>query len=252
MKKILAMIMMLLCCTLGYGKDNVKTIMKDKVLRVGTTGDYKPFTYLKDGEYSGYDIEVAKLIGKELGVEVEFVPTTWKTMLEDLKKGKYDIGMGGITRTVARQVEGEMTKGYLVFGKCFLVRKGQEKKYDSIEKVNKPSVKVGVNIGGTNEKFADSYLTKDIIIRYKNNLDVPVAVEKGEVDVMVTETPEAITYEKNNKKLEGASVDKPFTKSQMGYLVAKDQVHLLNTINFVLEELEVRGEIERLQKEYLR
>ncbi len=89
-------------------------------------------------------------------------------------------------------------------------------------------------------------------MRLARSMVFVIAVEKGEVDVMVTETPEAITYEKNNKKLEGASVDKPFTKSQMGYLVAKDQVHLLNTINFVLEELEVRGEIERLQKEYLR
>ncbi|UYI77512.1 MAG: transporter substrate-binding domain-containing protein [Fusobacterium varium] len=39
---------------------------------MGTTGDYKPFTYLNRDKYEGYDIEVAKLIAKELGVKVEF------------------------------------------------------------------------------------------------------------------------------------------------------------------------------------
>lgn len=251
MKKIAILILMMLICSLGYAKDRVERIVKKGILRVGTTADYKPFTYKENGEYAGYDIEVAKLLAKELGVELEIVPTTWKTMLEDLKKDKYDIAMGGITRTVKRQVEAEMSNPYLVFGKCYLVRKGDTTKYNSIEVVNNPNVRVGVNIGGTNEVFANAYLPKATIIRYKNNLDVPVAVENGEVDVMITETPEAITYEKNNPKLKGALVDTPLTKSQMGYIVKKDQIHLLNTVNFILEELELRGEIKELKGKYL-
>lgn len=251
MKKIMILILMVVLCSLGYAKDRVEEIVKRGTLRVGTTVDYKPFTYKEAEEYKGYDMEVAKLIAEELGVKLEIVPTTWKTMLEDLNKDKYDIAMGGITRTIKRQIEAEMSNPYLIFGKCYLVRKGEEAKYNSIEAVNKPEVRVGVNIGGTNEVFADTYLTKANIIRYKNNLDVPVAVENNEVDVMITETPEAITYEKNNSKLEGALVESPLTKSQMGYIVKKDEIHLLNTLNFILNELEVRGEITKLKKDYL-
>ena len=239
MKKIFISILLLLSCLSAYGKDKVEEIMKKGVIRIGTTGDYKPFTHLNGDKYEGYDIEVAKLIAKELGVKVEFVPTTWKTL-------------GGITRTVKRQVEAQMSNPYLIFGKCYLVRKGEKEKYNSIEAVNKPSVKVGVNIGGTNEIFADEHLSKATIIRYKNNLDVPVAVEKGEVDVMVTENPEAITYEKINSKLEGALTEATLTKSQMGYMVHKNQQHLLNTINFILAELEVRGTIPELKNQYLK
>lgn len=251
MKRIVILILMILTCSLGYAKDRVEEIVKKGVLRVGTTADYKPFTYKDGDKYAGYDIEVAKLLAKELGVKLEIVSTTWKTMLEDLKDNKYDIAMGGITRTVKRQVEAQMTDPYLVFGKCYLVRKGDKEKYNSIESVNNPNVRVGVNIGGTNEVFADTYLPKANIIRYKNNLDVPVAVENNDVDVMITETPEAITYEKNNPKLEGSLVDTPLTKSQMGYIVKKDQIHLLNTVNFILNELELRGEIKELKEEYL-
>lgn len=252
MKKIFISILLLLSCLTAYGKDKVEEIMKKGVIRIGTTGDYKPFTYLNGDKYEGYDIEVAKLIAKELGVKIEFVPTTWKTLISDLNEDKYDIAMGGITRTVKRQVEAQMSNPYLIFGKCYLVRKGEKEKYNSIEAVNKPSVKVGVNIGGTNEIFADEHLSRATIIRYENNLDVPVAVEKGEVDIMVTENPEAITYEKINPKLEGSLTESTLTKSQMGYMVHKDQQHLLNTINFILAELEVRGTISELKNQYLK
>lgn len=252
MKKVVILILMVVLSSLGYAKDKVEEIVEKGILRVGTTADYKPFTYKEGEEYKGYDMEVAKLLAKELGVKLEIVPTTWKTLLEDLNEEKYDIAMGGITRTIKRQIEAEMSDPYLIFGKCYLVRKGEEIKYNSIEAVNNSNVRVGVNIGGTNEIFAETYLPNANIIRYKNNLDVPVAVEKNEVDVMITETPEAITYEKNNPKLEGALVDTPLTKSQMGYVVKKDEIHLLNTVNFILSELELRGEIEKLKNEYLK
>ena len=251
MKKLLKLILIVLITSFSYGADLVDEIISRGTLRVGTTGDYKPFTYLDNGKYVGYDIAIAEQIGKELGVKVEFVPTTWKNLLDDLNSNKYDIAMGGITRTTYRQTKAEMSNPYLIFGKCFLVRKGEKGKYSSIEDVNNPKVRVGINIGGTNEKFADMYLNKAEIIRYENNLDVPLAVENGEVDVMVTETPEAIVYEKANNKLEGALVGKPLTKSQMGYLIKKDQIHLLNTVNFILEELEINGTTEKIRKMYL-
>lgn len=94
MKKILISIILLLSCLTAYGKDKVEEIMKKGVIRVGTTGDYKPFTYLNGDKYEGYDIEVANLIAKELGVKIEFVPTTWKTLISDLNEDKYDIAMG--------------------------------------------------------------------------------------------------------------------------------------------------------------
>ena len=150
MKKLLKLILIVLITSFSYGADLVDEIISRGTLRVGTTGDYKPFTYLDNGKYVGYDIAIAEQIGKELGVKVEFVPTTWKSLLDDLNSNKYDIAMGGITRTAYRQIKAEMSNPYLIFGKCFLVRKGEKGKYNSIEDVNNPKVRVGINIGGTN------------------------------------------------------------------------------------------------------
>ena len=174
--------------------DLLEDIQKKKVLTVGTTGDYKPFTYFDGNTYTGYDVDVAIHLAEQLGVEVVFVQTTWKNLVTDLKDGKYDIAMGGITRRISRQLQAEQSQGYMTFGKVFLVADGKESQYDTLQEVNLPSIKVGVNIGGTNEKFAEQFLSNATIVKYENNLDVPKAVSSGEVDVMVTETPEALYY----------------------------------------------------------
>jgi len=81
----------------------------DKVLQSGqlavcTTGDYKPYTFLReDGEYEGIDIEMARSLAKSLGANIQWVPTTWKTLMPDMIAGKCDITMGGVSVTLERQ-----------------------------------------------------------------------------------------------------------------------------------------------------
>lgn len=228
--------------------DLLDDIKEKGVLTVGTTGDYKPFTYFDGSSYSGYDVDVAKHFSEQIGVEVRFVNTTWKNLVGDLKDGKYDIAMGGITRRMSRQLAAEQSQGYMTFGKVFLVANGKEAQYDTLKEVNLPSVKVGVNIGGTNEKFAEQFLTNATIVKYENNLDVPKAVSTGKVDVMVTETPEALYYQTIDKTLQAVREENPFTKSQFGYLIPTGEQRLLNTVNFIMDEMQLKGVDKILMK----
>ena len=216
--------------------DLLDELLKKGVITVGTTADYKPFTY-KDGDhYAGTDIDVARKMAKALGVKLNIVETHWSTMIAGLNQRKFDIAMGGITRTLKRQLSVEQTQGYQTFGKCFLAAKGRGAEFDRLEKANKPSVKVGVNIGGTNEIFAKAHLPNATLVFYKNNLDVPEAVASGVVDIMITESPEARYYEEYNPKLSAVRADTPFTHSEFGYLVPKGEYRLLNVVNFMIEE----------------
>ena len=68
-------------------------ILNNGVLKVGTTGDWNPMT-MKDvanNTYTGYDIDVMTELAKDLNVEVEFVPTDWKTLVSGVTAGKYHI-----------------------------------------------------------------------------------------------------------------------------------------------------------------
>ena len=77
----------------------LENITKTKTLRVGTTGDFMPFTYKIDStdSYGGIDIEMAHDLAKSLDAKVVFIKTSWPTLMTDLKDGKFDIGMSGIT-----------------------------------------------------------------------------------------------------------------------------------------------------------
>ncbi|GLR74409.1 transporter substrate-binding domain-containing protein [Aliivibrio sifiae] len=248
MKNKLLCISMLLAASCSAHADRLNDIQESGVLRVGTTGDYKPFSSFDGKSYIGYDIDVAKHVATQLGVKLELVKTSWKNLIPDLNADKYDVAMGGITRKMQRQLHAEQTQGYMTFGKCFLVAKGKSKQFNTIDKVNTDKIHVGINIGGTNEVFADTHLQKASFTRYENNLDVPQAVATGKIDVMVTETPEALYYQATDKRLEATRCENPFTKSQFGYLVPKGEQELLNTMNFIMDEMKLKGIDEELMK----
>ena len=77
------------------------SILALRILKVGTTGDDRPSTTLDKGtgESSGLDIDLAHSLGAALGVKVAFVPTSWRSLAQDLARRSFDIAMGGISVT---------------------------------------------------------------------------------------------------------------------------------------------------------
>src|SRR6187399_3034146 len=75
------------------------------VLRVGTTGDYKPFSYRAGatGAFIGLDITLAADLAKSMGVTLQVVPTTWGTMMGDLADDRFDLAMGGVSVSLERR-----------------------------------------------------------------------------------------------------------------------------------------------------
>ena len=76
-------------------------ILARGVLRVGTAGDYLPMSYLDPATntYVGFDAELAEDLAAALGVELEYVETSWPTLMEDTLAGKFDLAICGITIT---------------------------------------------------------------------------------------------------------------------------------------------------------
>ncbi|MCQ2208477.1 MAG: transporter substrate-binding domain-containing protein, partial [Paludibacteraceae bacterium] len=121
----------------------IERIKQNGVLLVGTTGDYHPLTFLEpDGSYTGFGIEVAEAIAKELGVGIKFVPTSWPALTADVleEPQKFDLAIGGITITDKRLETMLMSKGYLANGKTILCRRNDADKFKSLEDIDKPEV----------------------------------------------------------------------------------------------------------------
>ncbi|MBQ9702588.1 MAG: transporter substrate-binding domain-containing protein [Bacteroidales bacterium] len=222
-------------------------------LLVGTTGDYRPLSY-KDpetGEYWGFGIDVAGEIAGSLGVSVSYVPTSWPTLSADVQNPElFDFAIGGITITDARLATMDMSEGYLCNGKTILCRKEDADKYQSLKDLNRPDVRVMVNPGGLNEKFARDNLPDCTLIIYEKNEEIPTKIAEGEADVMITEITEAPWYVQNDTRLAAPLLEKPFTRGQIGVLMRKGQDDLLKKVNEKIRGLKSSGELKELHEKY--
>ncbi len=259
MKKFFVIIFAL-CMFLPIGKleaGHLEDIASRGTIKIGTTGDYIPMSYLNPatGEYEGIDAELSKIIADSLGVKIEYVPTSWPTLSADMQAGKFDIALCGISRNFARAKTMAMSDAYGegLFGKTILCRKSDAKKFKSVADLNRPEVRIMINPGGTNEKFAHANLPKATLIVHEENADIPIQIAEGKADIMITETVEATSWVKREPRLAAPLVDKPFegTRHSCGILLEKGDQEFLNYINFVLAELRMDGRLEQLEIKYL-
>lgn len=129
-------------------------VLDSGVLKVGTTGDFNPMSF-KDPEtqeYQGHQIDAAKQLAEDMGVEVEFVPTDWKTLINGVVAGKYHIVMSGTSMTVSRAKAAGYTIPWGRTGYLPLTRTDQADRFKTWDDINQPEVTVGYNLGTS---FAD-------------------------------------------------------------------------------------------------
>jgi cyclohexadienyl dehydratase len=166
-------------------------IKSDGSLKVGMTGDYAPYSLRgPDGQISGADVTMARELAKALGVALVIVPTTWNTLQADLLADRFDIAMGGVSVTPDRAAAGEFSLPVLHDGKRPIARCADKERYTSIGAIDQPGVRVVVNPGGTNERFAKSNLTHAAVSEHPDNRTIFNEIAAGHADVMVTDGAE--------------------------------------------------------------
>ena len=236
-------------------RDNGKVaeIVERGALLVGTTGDYRPLSFREeDGTYWGFGIEVAQEIARHLNVEIEFVKTSWPTLTADVQAEPqlFDMAIGGITITDARCETMLMSEGYLANGKTILCRATETNRFQSLADIDKPEVRVMVNPGGLNEKFANENLKHATIIVHQKNEEIPSLVAEGEADVMITEITEAPYYVKTDTRLAAPLMNEPFTHGKIGVLMRKGQEDLMDVVNTTIRKMKSDGTLRRLHEKY--
>ncbi len=250
----------LLFLSLSNATTNVdaQTSLLDRILergeiRIGTTGDYKPFTYLnpETGDYEGLDIDAAHMLGEALGVRVRFVPTTWSGLSDDTLTDRFDLAMGGITRTLERQKTLALTSPYVTIGKSPLIRKSDRDRFTSLQEIDQPGVRIGANYGGTNEAFVRANIKHAAIVMFENNLDVQPAVAEGDVDVMFTDNVEAVIYARQNPALYAVNPENPLTREDIGYMTVRDDQPFVNWLNLWLYQMGQKGTLDELKGKWI-
>ena len=200
MKKIITSLFLVLLLTVTVqAESKLQTILKNKELRVGTTGDWDPMS-VKDpatNSYKGFDIDVMNELAKDMGVKVKFVPTDWKTIVSGITADRYDISTS-VTKTDKRAEVAGFTETYYKYGTVPLVLKKNLKKFSTWDSLNNKDVTIATTLGTSQEEKAKEFFPKSKL----KSVEAPARdfqeVLAGRADGNITSSTEAnklvITY----------------------------------------------------------
>ncbi|GLW09154.1 cyclohexadienyl dehydratase [Microtetraspora sp. NBRC 13810] len=203
------------------------------VLRVCTTGDYRPFTYRDPatGAYRGIDVDMARDLAGSLGARADFVPVTWASLLAQVTAGRCDIAMGGITATLERAREAVFTAPYLEDGKAPIARCEDAGRYTGLTRIDRRGVRVVVNPGGTNETFARTRLRHARVTVFPDNNRIFDEIAAGRADVMITDAAEARYQARLHPELCAVRPDRPLTFAEKAYLMRRGDPDFLTYVD---------------------
>ncbi|PVZ82126.1 ArtI protein [Serratia sp. S1B] len=251
MKKPLCLVLLLVAGGVS-AESNLDKVLQQKVLTVCTTGDYKPYTFLKeDGSYEGIDIEMAESLANSLGAKVQWVPTTWKTLMPDFVSGKCDIAMGGISVTLKRQQQAFFAEQLGTDGKIPLVRCSDVKKYRTIAQINQPAVRLIEPAGGTNEAFVHAYLPNAKLTLSHDNMGIFQQLVDHKADVMITDASEALYQQKRYPQLCAVDPEKPMQYGEKAYMLPRDDMSWKLYVDQWLHLSKATGEYQKIIDKWL-
>lgn len=140
----------------------IEQIKKDGVIRIGLSL-FVPWSMRdKNGELIGYELDVGRRLAEDMGVEVEFVPTSWDGIIPALVAGNFDVIISGMSVTAQRNLTVNFTNPYAYSGLAILANKELTAGM-SIGDLNSPDVIFATRRGATPavvvaEKFPQAQL----------------------------------------------------------------------------------------------
>jgi len=233
--------------------DTLQEVVSRGLLRVGTPGDYRPYAEhdAATGAWRGSDVELARSLAANLGVSLEFVPTTWARLAEDAVARRFDIAVGGISITPERERLAFFSTPHAQDGKTALAPCAKLASLDELRELNRPTVRIIVNPGGTNEAFARRQLPQAMLTVHRDNLSVFDELIEGRADAMITDAVEAQLQSRLHPGvLCAAHPQKPFDHADKALLLPKDSA-FKRTVDDWLRPLLKRGDVAAVQARWL-
>lgn len=218
-------------------------------LRVGTSGDYPPFSKALPGDkpdYEGFDVELARRYAAERGLELEWVRFRWPTLLEDLAAGRFDLALSGVTIRPDRSAAGSFSVPLVETGAVVLLRDTQ--RFTDAATLDRASIRIGVNAGGHLEGVAREKFPHATIVAVAENSAVMRALEEGSIDAALTDTAEASVWQKQLPDLGRIG---PFTRDRKAVLLAPGESERGADLDAWLLAREADGTLAALRAQYL-
>ena len=228
------------------GQQSAKTADqgKNKVLKIGSDTAFAPFEFQdeKSKEYVGFDMDLIKAIGKQMGVEVQVQSMGFDGLIPALEAGNIDATISAMTITEERAKKLNFSKPYYKSGLSIVV-KADDNKIKTFKDLE--GKRIAVQIGTTGATEAKK--VKDAKIREFNTApEAFIELKNGGVDAVVNDLPVNEYYIAQTASKDAKVVGEPLSAEEYGIAVAKKNTELADKVNKALDELKKNGEYETI------
>jgi polar amino acid transport system substrate-binding protein len=229
--------------------DELDSIMAAKVIKIAVPQDFAPFGSAGlDLKPQGLDIDMANLIGKELGVKVEIIPVTSANRIPYLQTHKADLVISSLGKNAERQKVIDFSDAYAPFFSGVFGTKDI--------KVSAPADLAGKTVGATRGAIEEQELTKSAppsatIKRFEDNNATISAFVSGQVDLIATGNTVAAAIATRNPAR--PPLLKFVIKNSPCYVgLNKGEPKLLAKVNAIIAKAKKDGELEKLSEKWLK
>jgi len=211
---------------------------------VGTSAGFPPFEYVEDGEIVGFDIDLMKAIGEEMGFDVTFEDIAFDSLIPALKTGNIDVVAAGMTITEQREQAVDFTNSYYSADQSIIVKEESEKNISVLYGDNDISVQTGTTGDlWVTENLKDQGILTGDVKRYDTFVLCVSDLVNGNVDAVVLDSPVAQRYAAMRPvEIVGVIV----TGENYGLAVNEGNSELLEKLNEGLRRIRENGKMNEL------
>lgn len=233
-----------------FATDLLDEVKANGTLKVGIEGTYPPFNYQDEsGQLTGFEVDFANALAKQLEVEAEFQPTKWDGILAALESGRLDVVINQVTISDERKQKYDFSTPYTVSGIQALTRKADA---DSIKTpTDLADKKVGVGLGTNYEQWLKENVPQADIRTYDDDPTKFQDLNVGRIDVILVDRLAALEMvEKTGDRL--AVAGDAFSRQESGIALRKGNPQLLAAINAAIAKLRADGTLKQLSEKWFK
>ena len=239
---LIAILFLAACGSKEVAQDGMKLVEEGK-FNFAASGEFKPFSVTNDdGTMSGFDIDVAEAVAKQLGLEPIQHKFKFGGIVEGVKSGRFDAAVASHTITKERLEAVNFSIPYYYSGPQIFVR--PDSSVETLDDLK--GLEIAVAKGTTYADIAEPIT--DTIKFYDSDVVALEALSKGKHDAVITDFVTGKQAIGVGMKIVGKEL---LGRSEQGIAIAKDNDELLKQVNKALETLRENGTLTEISKKYI-
>jgi lysine-arginine-ornithine-binding protein len=241
----LTLLLILLFPFSSLAQTALQNVRQSGELRIGTDATYPPFESAEGEQFSGFDIDLANAIARELGVKARFINSSFDGIFPALQNGTFDAVMSSVTITPERSASMLFTDPYYDSGQLIAVRK-------ETQSINVPDDLKGKTVGVQINTTAQYDLEKreGVSVAKYNTIDLALLdLQNNRIDAVVSDAP-VLKYMIFKSFRELKTVGRRFTDEKFGIAVAQGNEDLVREINTALKKIKETGEYDQIHQKW--